>query len=115
VTARDEDKISCLSTPISFLLNWLLWDFPVFVVQGRGFLLPRDLPYTWIVFANKMYRSVISVFWDIAPCSLLIVRCPLADSCWFLAWLIYKTLKIEAIFSLETSVDIQRTTRHYIP
>jgi hypothetical protein len=32
------------------------------------------------------------------------------------SWLAYSsTLKLEAIFSTETSVDFQRTTLHYIP
>jgi hypothetical protein len=34
---------------------------------------------------------------------------------WFLAKLIFSTLKMEAICSSETSVDTQRTTQRYIP
>jgi hypothetical protein len=34
---------------------------------------------------------------------------------WFLAQLIFSTVKIEAICSSETSVDTQRTTRRYDP
>jgi hypothetical protein len=34
---------------------------------------------------------------------------------WFLAQLIFSTLKMEAICSSETSVNTQQTTRHYIP
>jgi hypothetical protein len=34
---------------------------------------------------------------------------------WFLAEIIFSTLKMEAIFSSETSVDPQQTTRRYIP
>jgi hypothetical protein len=34
---------------------------------------------------------------------------------WFLAELIFSTLKMEAICPSETSVDTQRATRHYIP
>jgi hypothetical protein len=34
---------------------------------------------------------------------------------WFLAQLIFSTLKIEATCSSETSVDFQRSTRRYIP
>jgi hypothetical protein len=34
---------------------------------------------------------------------------------WFLAQLIFSTLKMEAICSSETSGDTQRTTRRYIP
>jgi hypothetical protein len=34
---------------------------------------------------------------------------------WFLAQLIFSTLKMEAICSSETSVDTQRTTWRYIP
>jgi hypothetical protein len=33
---------------------------------------------------------------------------------WFLAQLIFLTLKMEAIYSSETSVDTQQTTRRYI-
>jgi hypothetical protein len=33
----------------------------------------------------------------------------------FLAQLIFSTLKMEAIYSPETSVETQRTTRRYIP
>jgi hypothetical protein len=36
-------------------------------------------------------------------------------SCWFLAQIILSTLKMEAIFSSETSVDSQWTTWRYIP
>jgi hypothetical protein len=36
-------------------------------------------------------------------------------ACWFFAEVIFSTLKMEAICSSETSVDIQRTTRRYIP
>jgi hypothetical protein len=36
-------------------------------------------------------------------------------ACWFLAELISFTLKMEAICSFETSVDIQRTIWRYIP
>jgi hypothetical protein len=42
-----------------------------------------------------------------SPCHLL--------SRWFLAQFIFSTLKMEAIYSSETSVDIERTTRRYIP
>jgi hypothetical protein len=38
-----------------------------------------------------------------------------ADLYWFLAQFNFSTLKMEAIFSSETSVDFQRTTRRYIP
>jgi hypothetical protein len=34
---------------------------------------------------------------------------------WFLAELISSTLKMEAIYSSETSVETQRTTRRHIP
>jgi hypothetical protein len=60
-----------------------------------------------------------SFFWDITPCSSLKFNrniggsLPLAftlGSC--LAY--YSIIKIEAICSFETSVDLQRTTRHYI-
>jgi hypothetical protein len=34
---------------------------------------------------------------------------------WFLAKLVFSTLKMEAIYSSETSVDTQQTTQRYIP
>jgi hypothetical protein len=34
---------------------------------------------------------------------------------WFLAYLIFSTLRMEAIYPSETSIDTQRTTRRYIP
>jgi hypothetical protein len=37
------------------------------------------------------------------------------QACWFLAKLVFHKLKMEAIRSSETSVDIQRTIRCYIP
>jgi hypothetical protein len=43
---------------------------------------------------------------DVSACHLL--------SRWFLAQLIFSTLKMEAICSSETSVDTQRTTRRYL-
>jgi hypothetical protein len=49
-----------------------------------------------------------AIFWDITPCSRWLAR-------WFHAELIFSTLKMEAICFSETSVDTQRTTRHYIP
>jgi hypothetical protein len=62
-----------------------------------------------------------TIFWDITPCSPLIVnrrfggthRLLLARS--FLAELTSSTLKMDAISSSETSDDTQRTTRRYIP
>jgi hypothetical protein len=56
-------------------------------------------------------------FWDITPCSPLSVNrqaCHLPAR-WFLAELIFTTLKMEVICCSETSVDTQRTTRRYIP
>jgi hypothetical protein len=44
---------------------------------------------------------------DYSPCHLL--------SRWFHDQLIFSTLKMEAIFSSEMSVDTQRTTRRHIP
>jgi hypothetical protein len=78
-----------------------------------------------------------TIFWDITPRSPLIVNrrfggtyclhlqgrknkpskkpaCHLLSH-WFLAQLIFSTLKMEAICSSETSVDTQWTTRRYIP
>jgi hypothetical protein len=78
-----------------------------------------------------------NIFWDITPCSPLNVnrrfggrnRLHLQDrknklnkkppchllSRWFLAQLIFATLKMEAICSSETSVDTQRTRVRHIP
>jgi hypothetical protein len=69
-----------------------------------------------------------TIFGDITPCSPLSVsrrlggtyrlhlqgRMPLASR-WFLAQIIFSTVKMEAICSSEMSVDTQRTTRRYIP
>jgi hypothetical protein len=65
-----------------------------------------------------------TIFWDITPCSPLSVKqrfrgtyhlcLPPAFTLVF-AQLILSTLQMEAICSSETSVDTQRTTRHYIP
>jgi hypothetical protein len=67
-----------------------------------------------------------SIFWDITPCSPLSQPTfrrnisPPSSTChllsrWFLAHLMFSTLKMEAICSSETPVDFQRTTRRYIP
>jgi hypothetical protein len=77
-----------------------------------------------------------TIFWNITPCSPLSVnrrfggtyRLHLQDrksklsknachllSCWYLAQLIFLTLKMEAMCSSETSVDTQQTTWRHIP
>jgi hypothetical protein len=53
-----------------------------------------------------------TIFWGVTPCSGKLGTCL---SRWFLAQLIFSTLKMEATFSSITSVDTQRTTRRYIP
>jgi hypothetical protein len=67
-----------------------------------------------------------TIFWDITSCSQLKVNrrfggtyragsaCHLLAR-WFLAELIFSTLKMEVICSSETSVGTQRTTRRYTP
>jgi hypothetical protein len=50
------------------------------------------------------------IFGDVTPCSLLPPAYLLV-----LAEIISSTLKMEAIFSSETSVSTQQTTRRYIP
>jgi hypothetical protein len=60
------------------------------------------------------------IFWDITQCSPLSVNRRFGGTyrllaCWFLAELIFSTLMIEAICSSKTSVDIQWTTRRFIP
>jgi hypothetical protein len=53
-----------------------------------------------------------SIFWEITPCSPLEVRRFLLHAC----LLPYSpTLKMEVTCSSEISVDLQRTTQHYIP
>jgi hypothetical protein len=61
-----------------------------------------------------------TIFWNITPCNPLNVnRCFGGTyhllSRWFFAELNFSTLKMEAIYSFETSVDTQQTTRRYIP
>jgi hypothetical protein len=41
--------------------------------------------------------------------------CLLIASYWFLVWAYLSTLKMEAIWSSEMSVDCQWTTQHYVP
>jgi hypothetical protein len=55
-----------------------------------------------------------TIFWDITQCSPLCVNRRFGGS-WFLAQLIFSTLKMEAICSSKMSVETQRTTRRYIP
>jgi hypothetical protein len=55
-----------------------------------------------------MVNACSTLFWDIMLCLPPAIK---QVSC-----LVYSsTLKMEATFSSETSVDFQRTTRHYIP
>jgi hypothetical protein len=59
-------------------------------------------------------------FWDVTPFSPLSVNRRFGGTsnllaCWFLAEIISSALKMEAIYSSETLVDSQRTTRRYIP
>jgi hypothetical protein len=50
---------------------------------------------------------IASIFRVESSCHLL--------SCWFLAQVIFSTLKVEAICSSETSVDTQQAARRYVP
>jgi hypothetical protein len=43
------------------------------------------------------------------------VSTDVSEERWFVAQLNFSTLKMEAIYSSETSVDTQRITRRYIP
>jgi hypothetical protein len=86
---------------------------------------------------GKPERNKSAIFWNITPCSPLSVNrrfggtyrlhlqglknklsnhsaCHLLSR-WFLAEVIFSTLKMEAICSSETSVDTQLTTRRYFP
>jgi hypothetical protein len=78
-----------------------------------------------------------AIIWDTTPCSQLSVNRPFEGTyrlhlqgrknkfskkpaChlllrWFLAELIFSTLKVEVICSSEMSVDTQQTARRYIP
>jgi hypothetical protein len=60
--------------------------------------------YTEYVGSEVLTAVVMNstIFWDITRCSLLRVNLLLR---WFLAQLIFSTLKLEAICSSETSVD----------
>jgi hypothetical protein len=84
-------------------------------VSVRGLRIDTSLSFV----AFEVLRAVVvksTIFWDITLCS------PLSDNrrlegaaChlllrWFLAELIFSTLKMEAICSSETSIDTQRTT-----
>jgi hypothetical protein len=60
-------------------------------------------------FPTVMMKSFI--FWDMTPCSLSSL-CYLLHAVFFLVN--YSTLKMKAVRSSATSVDFQRTTRHYI-
>jgi hypothetical protein len=79
----------------------------------------------------EVLRAVVmksTISWDITPFSPLSVNRRFGGtyclhlhsanhllSRWFLAHLIFSTLKMEAICSSKMSVDFQRTTRCYIP
>jgi hypothetical protein len=61
-----------------------------------------------------------TIFWDITPSSPLSVNRRFGGTyCLHLqlvsCWTYFSTPKMEAICSSETSVNSQRTTRHYIP
>jgi hypothetical protein len=49
------------------------------------------------------------VFWDVVPCSLVEVDRSFWGTCFIIA------LMIEAVHTSETSVNLNVTTRHYIP
>jgi hypothetical protein len=77
-----------------------------------------------IVQALTLRRRYKDIFCDITPCSPFKVNrcfgeihelCLLTASCWFLAWLSFSTLKMEAMCPSEMSVDFQRTIRRFIP
>jgi hypothetical protein len=75
--------------------------------------------YTGFEVSTSVVMKSVS-FWDITPCSPLSVNRRFGGTyhllaCWFLAELIPSTLKMKAIFSSETSVYTQHTTRRYIP
>jgi hypothetical protein len=53
-----------------------------------------------------------SVFWDIMQSSKQSSAWYLLHACFFAAY--YSTSKIEATYSSETSVEVQRATRRYI-
>jgi hypothetical protein len=69
-----------------------------------------------LLYESETMVSKSTIFLDITPYSPLSVnRRGHLLSRSFLAELIFSTLKVEAIYSSETSVDTQRTTRLYIP
>jgi hypothetical protein len=76
--------------------------------------------------AFEVFTAVVMkiiIFWDMTPCSPLSFNRRFGGThrlrhllaCWFLAELISSTLKMEAIYYSEMSVDTQRTTRRHIP
>jgi hypothetical protein len=68
-----------------------------------------------LIVGYEVIRAVVmksNIFWEITPCGAMSVNLAYhLLSSWFLAQLIFSTLKMEAICSSETSVDTQRTTR----
>jgi hypothetical protein len=94
------------------------------------------IPFNEFYIVFEVLTAVVmksTIFWDITPCSALKVNRRLGgtyhlhlqgrrirSAChlllqWFLARLIFWTLKMEAICSSYTSVEFQRTIRRYIP
>jgi hypothetical protein len=61
---------------------------------------------------NQTKKSII--FWDMTPCSPSSFKLATHVLAFF-AELISSTLKMEAIFSSETSVETRRTSRRHIP
>jgi hypothetical protein len=81
-----------------------------------------SLPFRMYIAGYEVLTAVVMnivIFWNIAPCSPYVNRCfggtyhSIFATRWFLVRLIL-ILKIELIYSSETSVHI-RTTRRYIP
>jgi hypothetical protein len=94
---------------------------PCCVKESRWLVPPRTSCYLRVMY--------LYIFWDIPPCSHLKVNRRFGGTCWLHlpgrrisqarnqreAGSMNSSLKMEAIYSSATSVQIQRTTRRYIP
>jgi hypothetical protein len=73
-------------------------------------------------FTAVTVMSSPTIFWYVAPCSLIVVllhlggtHCSIFRAFRFLGRLIFSTLKLETIWSSETSVNFYQMIRRHIP
>jgi hypothetical protein len=123
------------------VFKWMATSLEDYILPSpsRGFfLLNAKVSYSGHLFSKHIITKMVNncpemtcklkstIFREITPCSLFSVnqsfggtyllhlQCHLLSR-WFLAQLIFSTLKMEAICSSETSVDTPQNTRRYIP